>query len=52
MIDFYARQLHLALRWAGSRGALVWRGVETLVVAVLSAIWLALTTDVLTFCRQ
>jgi uncharacterized membrane protein YvlD (DUF360 family) len=36
LIDFYARQLHLALRWAGSRGALVWRGVETLVVAVLS----------------
>ena len=36
MIDFYARQLHLALRWTGSRGALVWRGFETIVVAVLS----------------
>lgn len=43
VIDFYRRQLRLALRWSGGWGRLVRRAVETLLIAVVSmgfAAWL------------
>jgi uncharacterized membrane protein YvlD (DUF360 family) len=43
LINFYATQLHLALRWAGSRAALTRRGLATLAVAVVAlavTVWL------------
>jgi uncharacterized membrane protein YvlD (DUF360 family) len=43
LINFYATQLHLALRWAGSRAALTRRGLATLAVSVVALammVWL------------